>query len=601
MDNLMTLFKDLNLHEDLLKSLDKMGFEKATEIQAQFIPMALEGGDVMASAQTGSGKTAAFLLPAFQRFLVNPDASKAQRKKRGPRILVLTPTRELADQVMKVANELRSFTDMTCRCVVGGVPIMKHKRMLRETVDVLVATPGRLIDLMKQGDVHLRDVETFILDEADRMLDMGFSEDVLKISKATPTHRQAMLLSATLEGKTGGIVNKIMNRPKSIELTQATQKHENITQVLYRANDAAGKQALMDSLVEDNNIWQAVIFAGTKAMTEKLCKRIQAQGEKADFLNGDMRQSARTASIRRMQAGQIRFLVATDVAARGLDIKSLTHVINFDLPRNSEDYIHRIGRVGRAGKTGDAISLVSNEQWGLMRGIERMLGEELEQKTIEGLEYVPSKSKPRSNGKHAGGRDSNRPRKPYSKSNSSRDAGAPSDKPKRSFKPRDSEGGSSEGYKGKRSFGDKPSGSSEGYKGKRSFGDKPTGSSEGYKGKRSFGDKPTGSSEGYKGKRSFGDKPTGSSEGYKGKRSFDDKPKGASEGGQKRSFGKPAASADGAKKRSFGNKSNDGFKGKANARVKDMSSERSAERPSKVKQATSAGRKVKSLAGRIAH
>lgn len=494
----MTLFKDLNLHEDLLKSIEKMGFEKATEIQAKFIPMALEGGDIMASAQTGSGKTGAFLMPAFQKFLMNPDASKAQRKKRGPRILVLTPTRELADQVMKVANELRSFTDMTVRSVVGGVPIMKHKRMLRETVDVLVATPGRLIDLMKQGDVHLRDVETFILDEADRMLDMGFSEDVLKISKATPTNRQAMLLSATLEGKTGGIVNQIMKNPKSIELTQATQKHDNITQVIYRASDAAHKQALLDTLIEDNSIWQAVIFAGTKAMTEKIAGRLKAQGEKADFLNGDMRQSARTSVVRRMQAGQIRFLVATDVAARGLDIKKLTHVINFDLPRNSEDYIHRIGRVGRAGNTGDAISLVSNEQWGLMCGIERMLGESLEQKMVEGLEYTPSKSRSKTSNK--GRRDSNRPRKAYSKANDSRDSSS-NDRPQRSFKPRSE--GSSEGYKGKRSFGNK--------------------------------------------------------------------------------------------------KPSEGFKARGNTRVKDMSSERRERPTSKVKQATSAGRKVKSVAGRIAN
>tara|TARA_R110000868_G_scaffold189695_4_gene433186 strand:- start:2684 stop:4435 length:1752 start_codon:yes stop_codon:yes gene_type:complete len=583
----MTLFKDLNLHEDLLQSLNKMGFEKATEIQSEFIPVALEGGDVMASAQTGSGKTAAFLLPAFQKFLSNPDESKAQRKKRGPRILILTPTRELADQVMKVANELRAFTDMTVRSVVGGVPIMKHKRMLRETVDVLVATPGRLIDLMKQGDVHLRDVETFILDEADRMLDMGFSEDVLRISKATPTHRQAMLLSATLDGKVGGVINQIMNKPKSIELTQATQKHDNITQCLYRANDASGKQAILDTLIEDNNIWQAVIFAGTKSMTEKLAGRLKAQGEKADFLNGDMRQSARTSVVRRMQAGQIRFLVATDVAARGLDIKKLTHVINFDLPRNSEDYIHRIGRVGRAGNAGDAISLVSNDQWGLMAGIERMLGETLEQKMVEGLEYVPSKSK--SKGKSAGARGGNRARKPYSKDNASRESAHTSDRPKRSFKPRTSEG-SSEGYKGKRSFGGNGEGRSnegrsEGFKAKRSFGGNgegrsSEGRSEGFKAKRSFG----GNSEGRSSE--------GRSEGFKAKRSF----------GSSASKSRSNDGAAPAKKRSFGAKpSAEGLKARGNTKVKDFSTSTPSKPRSKVKQSSAAGRKPKSLVGRIAH
>lgn len=389
----MTNFNTLNLHENLLKGLEKMGFDAPTEIQQEMIPAAIEGKDVMASAATGSGKTAAFLLPTFHKFLSNPDESKAKRKKRGPRVLILTPTRELAEQVMKVATDIRVFTDISVKSVVGGVPIMKHKRMLREVVDVLVATPGRLIDLMKQGDVHLQDVDTFILDEADRMLDMGFSEDVLKISKAVKAERQTLLVSATLEGRNlEKIIKQVMSEPVTIELTSATDKHEHITQVIYRASDMVHKIKMIKELSKNSDIWQAVIFTATKSMTEKLALELSSMGEKVDILNGDMRQSARKVSIKRMQSGQIRFLVATDVAARGLDIKELTHVINFDLPRQPEDYIHRIGRVGRAGKEGEAISLVANDQWPVMKDIQHMMDMRPEERVIEGLEWRPSKA-----------------------------------------------------------------------------------------------------------------------------------------------------------------------------------------------------------------
>ncbi len=382
----MTKFADFNLHKDLMKSLEKMGFDTPTDIQAELVPLALKGQDVMASAQTGSGKTAAFLLPAFQRLLEKPDESKAARRKRGPRVLILTPTRELADQVMKVATELRSFTDLTAKSVVGGIPIFKHLKAMEGIVDVLVATPGRLIDLMKRKAVDLSSVETFVLDEADRMLDMGFSTDVLTISQAVGTKRQTMLLSATLEGNIASVVKQVMDNPQKIELTHSTQRHENITQCAYRANDAAHKNELLAELLKDNAIWQAVIFVATKRMVEKMAKRLSEAGHKVDFLHGDMRQSARNKAMKRMQAGHVRLLVATDVAARGLDIKELTHVINFDMPRNSEDYIHRIGRVGRAGKAGDAISLVSHEQWGELMSVERLIGHGIEQKEIEGME-----------------------------------------------------------------------------------------------------------------------------------------------------------------------------------------------------------------------
>lgn len=390
----MTTFADLKLHKNLMKSLEKLGFDTPTEIQAQFIPQALMGNDVMASAQTGSGKTAAFLLPAFQKFLENPDESRAYRRARGPRVLVLTPTRELAAQVMKVATELRHFTSISVGSVTGGMPIAKQQRMLKETIDVLVGTPGRLIDLMNRGDLLLDDIDTFIIDEADRMLDMGFSDDVLKISAACGSKRQAMLLSATLDGgDIQSVVAQVMHKPIKIELTHAAHKHENITQCMYRAKDFHHKVKLLEALLQDQAIWQMVIFCGTKTMTEKLTKKLREDGWEADALHGDMRQSARNRSIRGMQSGKTKILVATDVAARGLDIKEMTHVINFDLPQNSEDYIHRIGRVGRGGKQGHAISLVSKQQWGMMMQIERMMANPVLQKEIKGLEYVPEKKK----------------------------------------------------------------------------------------------------------------------------------------------------------------------------------------------------------------
>lgn len=386
----MTQFADFDLKHNIMQSLEKMGFTTPTEIQGQFIPEALKGGDVMASAQTGSGKTVAFLIPAFQKLLENPENSKARRKN-GPRVLVLTPTRELAAQVMEVANELQAFSRVTVKSVTGGVAMAKHINMFRTGMDVLVATPGRMVDLMNRGIADLSNVEVFILDEADRMLDMGFSTDVLKISNATSKQRQTMLLSATLDGKVGGVIKQVMTKPTTIELAHATKRHDNITQCLYLAKDREHKYALIEELVKDKNIWQGVIFMATKRMTEKMAKRLGEQGETVAFLHGDMRQSARNKAVKKMQKGEIRFLIATDVAARGLDIDELTHVINFDLPQCAEDYIHRIGRVGRAGRKGDAITLASNDQRAELADVEHLLGIKIAKKTIEGLEYVPSK------------------------------------------------------------------------------------------------------------------------------------------------------------------------------------------------------------------
>lgn len=398
----MTLFADFDLHQNTLKALEKMGFTTATEIQEQFIPAALKGDDVMASAQTGSGKTAAFLIPAFEK-LFNNHQTKKSRMGQGPRVLVLTPTRELAAQVMEVANQLQAFSRLNIGSVTGGVSMHKQVNMFRKGVDVLVATPGRMVDLINRDIADLSQVEIFVLDEADRMLDMGFSKDVLTISNSTPKERQTMLLSATLDGKVGGMVKKVMNNPFNIELSHAQHRHDNIEQYLYLAKDKPHKTELLDALIEDNNIWQAVIFMKTKYSTEKMAKHLSQNGEMAIFIHGDMRQSARNNAIRKMQKGEVRFLIATDVAARGLDIDALTHVINFDLPQCPEDYTHRIGRVGRAGKKGVAISLVSNDQKAELADIEHLIGLKIEQRMMEGLEYTPKKGDKKPKDKPKGG------------------------------------------------------------------------------------------------------------------------------------------------------------------------------------------------------
>ena len=417
---IMSKFADFELKSNIMKSLEKMGFDEPTEIQKEFIPLAMNGGDVMASAQTGSGKTAAFLIPAFQKLLTDTENSKSRRKN-GPRVLILTPTRELASQVMQVAESLQQFSRVKAKSVTGGVPMTKHVNMFRQGMDILVATPGRMVDLMKRDIADLSGVEIFVLDEADRMLDMGFSEDVLKISNATNKKRQTMLLSATLDGKVGGVIKKVMNNPQTIELAHATKRHDNITQCLYLSKDRIHKEAIMDNIIANPKVWQAVIFMATKRMTEKMAKRLSENGETVAFLHGDMRQSARNQAIRKMQKGEVRFLVATDVAARGLDIDELTHVINFDLPQCPEDYIHRIGRVGRAGKKGAAISLVSNDQRAELSDIEYLIGHKIEVQTIEGLEYVPSKNagKSKKNTSGKGGARRGQSKKPKAKAKNS--------------------------------------------------------------------------------------------------------------------------------------------------------------------------------------
>jgi superfamily II DNA/RNA helicase len=383
-------FKNLNLNKKLLDAVAASGFTEPTEIQREAIPAVSAGRDVMASAQTGTGKTAAFVLPALQRLL-----EPAKRRGNGPRVLVLTPTRELAMQVNDNIRQLGRFCKVTNGSVVGGVPYPPQIKLLRQPLDLLVATPGRLMDHMGSGRVDFSRLEFLVLDEADRMLDMGFVDAVKEIAAATPASRQTLLFSATLEGKVLSIAKQLLKDPLQIQLAANHQQHALITQTMHKVDNTDHKHDVLSHYLDQSDLYQAVIFTATKRGADKLARTMSQQGHATAALHGDMRQGQRKRTVDQMRRGKLRVLVATDVAARGLDIKGISHVINFDLPMVAEDYIHRIGRTGRGGTTGNAVSLVSTEDWGKLIGIERLTGKKLSRETIPGLE--PAKPEPRGN------------------------------------------------------------------------------------------------------------------------------------------------------------------------------------------------------------
>jgi superfamily II DNA/RNA helicase len=378
-------FEDLELAAPLLRGLAGSGFIVPTEIQALAIPPALAGRDVLASAQTGTGKTAAFVLPALQRLLAPPAG-----KGRGPRVLVLTPTRELAGQVSEVIASLGRATKLRSGSIVGGVSYEPQERLLRNPLDLLVATPGRLIDHMERGLVDFSRVELFVLDEADRMLDMGFIRPVQQIAAALPKERQTLLFSATLEGGVHAIAQRLQRQPVQIELASVKVRHAAIEQRLHLAGSSETKHALLRHLLADPELTQAIVFTATKRGADRLAKRLGTQGVACAPLHGNMRQSARDRTVNLLRSGKVQVLVATDVASRGIDILGVSHVINFDLPTVAEDYIHRIGRTGRNGATGIAISLVGPEDRVKLAAIQRLTGERLTPEGVKGLGVHPA-------------------------------------------------------------------------------------------------------------------------------------------------------------------------------------------------------------------
>lgn len=378
----MSSFSHFNLDERILKALQEIGFQKPTPIQELTIPQVLEGKDVIASAQTGTGKTAAFMLPLLH-LLSHPE----YKGKAGPQILILVPTRELA---MQVADEAVKFSKYLPKiktvCIYGGMPYPPQRKALASRYEILVGTPGRLIDHMEQGNIDLSNIKLLILDEADRMLDMGFIDAVEHLANASPKSRQTLLFSATIDKKILPFSRKLQNNPHEIKVEIAQQTQNNIEQRLYYVDGFNHKIQILEHILETADINQSIVFTGTIHQANDLATHLRKLGYSSEALHGDMNQRQRSRTLEKLRTGRIKFLVATDVAARGIDILSLSHVINFDLPFQPQDFIHRIGRTGRAGGKGIAITLAAYKDDFLLSKINKLMGKPIELHTIAGLE-----------------------------------------------------------------------------------------------------------------------------------------------------------------------------------------------------------------------
>lgn len=379
-------FEDLGLSEDILKAVREKGYTTPSPIQEKAIPHILNGKDILASAQTGTGKTAGFTLP-----MLHDLAATKKEGKRPIRALILTPTRELAAQVYESVREYSVHLDIKSAVIFGGVKAKAQITTLRRGVDVLVATPGRLLDLENQGALSLKRVKIFVLDEADRMLDMGFLRDIKKVISLIPEERQNLMFSATFSKDIKALAHTILKNPVSVEATPENTATETITQKAYNV-DKGKKTEVVINLIKEGNWSQVLIFTRTKHGANKLTQKLEKSKITAAAIHGNKSQGARTKALAYFKENKIRVLVATDIAARGLDIPLLPHVINFELPNVPEDYVHRIGRTGRAGAVGEAISLVCSEELDYLKAIEKVLNERIEMEIIEG--YEPTDTAP---------------------------------------------------------------------------------------------------------------------------------------------------------------------------------------------------------------
>lgn len=427
-------FEKLNLNPSILKALHKCGYMDPTPIQEQAIPRVLAGKDLIATAQTGTGKTAAFVLPALHYLMDAP-------KQPLPSILILVPVRELATQITDAVRKYSANANVKIATVLGGMPYHAQMRQLSQPVDFLIATPGRLIDYIKRGSVNLSQIKMLVLDEADRMLDMGFIDDVKLISRHLPKQRQTLLFTATLDEQIKQLAHTLLHDPENISVKGKSITLEKIKQIAYVTDDLLHKNKLLAHILREENIFKAIIFSATKHHADKLARQLRDQDHAADVLHGDIRQHKRNRILTQFRRGEITFLVATDVAARGIDISDISHVINYDIPRTGEDYVHRIGRTGRAGKEGIAISFIAANEGMQLKRIERYINNSITQQHIEGLEakrslsssdHKPQKKswrgKPNNNNrnhqrpgartakKDSPWKSSNRPKKPFHKS-----------------------------------------------------------------------------------------------------------------------------------------------------------------------------------------
>jgi len=399
-------FNDLNLNASLLKAINDQGYTTPTPVQAQAIPFILEGRDMLAGAQTGTGKTAGFTLPMLQIL----SEQKTPKNHRKIRALILTPTRELAAQVADSVKTYGKYLPLKSAVIFGGVGINPQITMLRNGIDILIATPGRLLDHVGQGTVDLSAVEVFVLDEADRMLDMGFIRDIRRVITILPKVRQNLMFSATYSDEIKTLANTLLRNPAEVEVARRNTSSELVSQSVILV-DCKRKSALLGELIGKNKWEQVLVFTRTKHGANKLTEYLQKIGITAAAIHGNKSQAARTKALNDFKLSSVRVLVATDIAARGIDIDALPHVVNFELPNIAEDYVHRIGRTGRAGCEGEALSLVCVDEADYLRGIEKLINKKLPSRIVEGYEPDPSiKAEPiqRGRGGAGGGGGGNR-------------------------------------------------------------------------------------------------------------------------------------------------------------------------------------------------
>jgi ATP-dependent RNA helicase RhlE len=395
------LFKDLGLSAELLRAVEKQGYNEATPVQQQAIPLVLAGKDLLAGAQTGTGKTAGFTLPVLQQL----QNKNTEGHKRHPRVLVLTPTRELAAQVHESVRDYGQYLPFRSAVIFGGVSINPQKQKLIKGVDIVVATPGRLLDHVQQRSIDLSKVEILILDEADRMLDMGFIRDIRKILNVIPKQRQTLLFSATFSREIKALASEFLHQPSEIQVTPENTAVELVSQIIYPV-DKKRKRELLSQKIGEENWQQVLVFTRTKHGANKLAEQLDKDGITSAAIHGNKSQGARTKALANFKAGDVRVLVATDIAARGIDIDKLPHVVNFELPNIPEDYVHRIGRTARAGQAGYAVSLVCVDELKLLRDIERLLGKDIEKIHLPGYDVDPSiKAEPIVNGRGGSNRN----------------------------------------------------------------------------------------------------------------------------------------------------------------------------------------------------
>ena len=428
-------FESLGLSPNLLKALADAGYQEATDVQARAIPPGLAGADLKVSSSTGSGKTASFVLPALERVLAARADNNKRREKgmvHGPRVLVLAPTRELALQVSKAAMTYgRHVQGLRVATIVGGVPYGAQLKALRGPLDILIATPGRLMDHMASGKAVLANVEMLVLDEADRMLDMGFIDDIHHIASALPASRQTVMYSATFAGHVGRLAEELLREDaQTIAVASHTDRHENIEQRLHWADNGHHKDALLEHLLTDREVDQAVVFTSTQRDADWLAERLAEMGHQVAALHGGMPQGRRNRVLQGLRSRQLRVLVATDVAARGIDVPTISHVINYGLPMKAEDYVHRIGRTGRAGRQGLAVTLAERRDLFMIKRIQQFTTQQIPVGQIAGLE--PSQPEPRIfNGPAPGGARRSGPRDGFGHAGARGRDAAPAGAPKR--------------------------------------------------------------------------------------------------------------------------------------------------------------------------